>query len=290
MEETFFQDLNIFQTGHSSGSETIFTNWEQCVANVTWNWRKFLLHSIAQSSASISAWRSERLARTFLAPNSPSNPSRVLNQSCPEKISFSFQEPSVKHHYPGIDGRVVTSMFCTFLCSFNICTSAQNVDYVSAKLSVSLGLMSILLKTLLFIHFQIYHSIHTNWWLSICGKTLPKRWSIFVNSELVGKIVGFDGIFERAQTWSVGGHSKNTCLSIPHRLRTLYNIYPHVSLSLSDSSLLLYILSPIAIENVLSLVDTVFSSRTLSIHQPWVQTIMVVCSCLGKLVLHDILI
>ena len=178
------------------------------------------MHYIAHSSASISAWRDERLARTFLAPNSPSKPSRVLSQPCPEKISFSFQEPSVKHHLPVIDGRVVTSMCCTFLCSFNICVSAQSVVSVSAKLSVSLGSMSRLLKTLLFLPFQIYDSIHANWWSSICGKTLQKRWSMFVNSELVGKLAGFDGIFERAQNWSVEGHSKNTWFidssSAPH--------------------------------------------------------------------------
>ena len=108
------------------------------------------MHSIAQSSASISAWRGERVARTFLAPNRPSNPSRVLNQPCPEKISFSFQEPSVKHHLPGINGKVVTSMCRAVLYSFNICVSAQSVDSVSAKFSVSLGSKSRLLKTLYF--------------------------------------------------------------------------------------------------------------------------------------------
>ena len=45
--------------GHSSGPETVFTNWEQFVANVTWNWRKFLIHFIAQSSAFTSAWKKE---------------------------------------------------------------------------------------------------------------------------------------------------------------------------------------------------------------------------------------
>ena len=86
LEETFFQDLNIFQI--ACGSETIFINWEQSVANATWNCRKFLIHSIAQSSAFISAWRGERLARTFLTPISPSNPSKVLNQPCMEKLSL----------------------------------------------------------------------------------------------------------------------------------------------------------------------------------------------------------
>ena len=120
------------------------------------------MHSIAQSSVSIPAGRGERLARTSIAPISPSNPSKVLSQPCPEKISFSFHEPSVKDHLPRIDGRVVTSMCGTFLCSFNICASAQSVDFVSAKLSVFLGSMSRLLKTLLFLHFQIYHSIHAD--------------------------------------------------------------------------------------------------------------------------------
>ena len=91
-----------------------------------------------------------------------------------------------------------------YLCT--TCASAHNVDSVSANLSVSVGSISKLLKTLLFLAFQMYHSIHANWWSSICGKILQNRWSMFVKRELVGKIVGFDGIFERAQTWRTRGH------------------------------------------------------------------------------------
>lgn len=39
---------------------------------------------------------------------------------------------------------------------FNTFASAQSVDSVSANLSVFLGTMSKLLKTLLFLHFQMY--------------------------------------------------------------------------------------------------------------------------------------
>ena len=164
--------------------------------------------------------RRERVAHSFLASIKPSNPSKVLNQPWPEKISSSFQDPSVQHYLLGIDGRVVTSNCGTVFCSFKICASTQSVNSVSASLRVSLGSISRLLKTLLFRPFQMYHSIHANWWSSICGKTLQKRWSMFVKRELVGKIAGFVGIFERAQTWSAVGHSKNTWLidssSAPH--------------------------------------------------------------------------
>ena len=62
---------------HSSGSETIFTSWEQSVANMTWNWCRFLIHSITHINASISA-RGDKDALTFIAPIRPSKPSRVL--------------------------------------------------------------------------------------------------------------------------------------------------------------------------------------------------------------------
>ena len=180
----------------------------------------FLIHFIAHSSASISACRGERLARTFLAPISPLKPSKVLNQPCHENISFSFQEPSVKHHLPGIDGKIVISTCGTLLCSFNTCASAQSIDYVSAKLSVSLGSISRLLKTLLFLHFQMYHNIYANWWSSICRKTLQNRWSIFVKRELVGENSWIRWYLWECPTWSAGGHSKNTWFidssSAPH--------------------------------------------------------------------------
>ena len=55
---------------------------------------------------------------------------------------------------------------------------------------------------------------------SIFGKTLQKRWSIFVKRELVGKIAGFDSVLDSAQTWRARGHSKNTwfidSLPAPH--------------------------------------------------------------------------
>lgn len=107
-------------------------------------------------------------------------------------------------------------MDCRFLTStgyfawfiFSICASAQSIDFVSANLSVSLGSMSILLNTLVFLPFQIYHNIHANWWSSMFRRTLQKRWSVFVKRKLVEKLIRFDGIFESAQTWSAGGHSK----------------------------------------------------------------------------------
>ena len=178
---------------------------------MTWYWRRFFIHFIAHISASISEWRGVKLALTFLAPIKLSKASSVLYKPCPEKISLSFQDPSVKHHHPRIDGKFVHSTCWTALCVFKTCTSTQSVDFVSAKFSVSLGSISKLLKTLSFIPFQLmYQSIHANWWSSICGSTLQNRWSIVAKRELVGKISWFDGIFDNAQTRRAGGHSKNT--------------------------------------------------------------------------------
>ena len=115
---------------------------------MTWNWCKFLIHFIAQISAFISAWRGDRDALTFLVPIRPSKPSRVLYQPCPEKGSLSFHDPSVKHHLPGMIGRLVasTSLFWETLCASETCASVQNRDSVFANFKVSLGSISILLK------------------------------------------------------------------------------------------------------------------------------------------------
>ena len=79
-------------------------------------------------------------------------------------------------------------------------------------------------------------------------------------------------------------------LLIPQELHIGYNKYPLESPLLVNSSELLCILSLIAIENALALVDTVFSSSKPSKHQPWDQSVMVVFLCLDKSVLPDILI
>ena len=49
-------------------------------------------------------------ALTFLAPNKPSKPDKVLYQPCTENKSRSFYEPSMKHHRSevGIVGPVCT--------------------------------------------------------------------------------------------------------------------------------------------------------------------------------------
>lgn len=101
------------------------------------------------------------------------------------------------------------------------CASAQSADSVSENLSVSRGSISKLVKTLLFLSFQMYHRIYAKWWSSIFGITVQNRRSMFAKREQEGKIVGFDGILERAQTWRAGGHSKNTRFidssEAPHR-------------------------------------------------------------------------
>jgi len=51
-----------------------------------------------------------------------------------------------------------------------------------------------------------------------------------VKRELVGKIAGFGGIFERVQTWIAGGHSKNTWFIdsswAPHLTQQIYSCIP----------------------------------------------------------------
>ena len=79
-------------------------------------------------------------------------------------------------------------------------------------------------------------------------------------------------------------------LSIPHELHILHNKYPLESLLLVDSSALLYTLSLIAIENVSTLVDTVFSNSKPSKHQLWGQSVMVVFLYLDRSALPNILI
>lgn len=64
------------------------------------------MHSIAQMSASISEWSGNIGTFLFLAPHSPSKPSNVLYQSCPEYVSLCFHDPSVKH-YPGMEAKAV---------------------------------------------------------------------------------------------------------------------------------------------------------------------------------------
>lgn len=68
------------KAGYSSGSETIYTNWEQSVANVTVNCIKSLMHSIPQMKAFISVWSGDWLVLIFLAPIKPSKLSSMLYQ------------------------------------------------------------------------------------------------------------------------------------------------------------------------------------------------------------------
>ena len=71
--KNFISSIYTSNAGHSSGSETIFTSWEQYAVNLTWNWWRFLIHSIAHINASIFAWRGDKDSLTFLAPIRPSN-------------------------------------------------------------------------------------------------------------------------------------------------------------------------------------------------------------------------
>ena len=61
--------------------------------------------------------------------------------------------------------------------------------------------------------------------------------------ELVGKISGFDGIFEKAHTCSIGGHSKNIWFidssSVPH----LAHHISFVSLALADKHLFILVVN-----------------------------------------------
>jgi len=75
-----------------------------------------------------------------------------------------------------------------------------------------------------------------------------------------------------------------------HNWFLLFSIFSLLTPNFSNSSWLLYSLSQFAIENVLTLGGTVFSSRKPSKHQLWVQTLKVVFPCLDKPVRSDILI
>ena len=129
---------------------------------------------IAHMKASTSEWRGDKLDRVFLPPINPSKPSDILYQPCPKWISLSFYNPSVKHHLPGMVGSVVASpsLCATVFCVIETCAYVQSKDFVSTNLSVFLRSTSILLKTLLFFPFEIYHNIHANWWSSILGENL----------------------------------------------------------------------------------------------------------------------
>ena len=145
----------------------------------------------------------------------------MLYQPCPENKSLSFHDPSMKHHRPGVANVEVVCTWCPLIGSFITCASAQSDESNYANLSVYLGSISRLLKTLLFWPFHIYHNIHVNWRPSIFGLTLQKRWSILAKRELIGKILGCDGILDNTHTWRAGGHSKNTWFidssGSPHR-------------------------------------------------------------------------
>ena len=64
--------------GHFSCSETIFTSWEQFVANVTVNCLRFLIHYIVQIRVYISEWSGDWLALAFLACIKPSKFSSIV--------------------------------------------------------------------------------------------------------------------------------------------------------------------------------------------------------------------
>ena len=69
--------------------------------------------------ASSSACNGEMLAIVFLALIKPSKPSRVLYHPCPEKISWTFHDPSVKPHRLGIKGNEQQkSVVKTFLVKY----------------------------------------------------------------------------------------------------------------------------------------------------------------------------
>ena len=123
-------------------------------------------------SASISEWRGDWHTLVFFAPIKLSNLSKVLHHHCPEYLSCSFYDPSVKHHLPEIVGTdaFTTDRAWSDLCAWLICASAQSTDSVSANLKISRGSIFKLIKTLLFFPFHIYHRIHAKWWSASCLK------------------------------------------------------------------------------------------------------------------------
>ena len=189
-----------------------------------------------------------------------------------------------------MDCKFLTSTDCAARCVFSSCASVHSVNSISAILSVSLRSMSILLNTLFFLPFQIYHKIHAKWWSSIRGSTLQKRWSIFVKRELVGKIAGFDSVLDSAQTWRARGHSKNTwfidSLPAPHLAQ---HMSPCIPLA---SKFFFTVMHPDTIchKKCLTSGGIVPSSKTLLRYPLWGQNCLVIFLYPGRPVLIGILI
>lgn len=99
----------------------------------------------------------------------------------------------MKHHHPEVWGKIAnSSLDWVTHCVSVVWTSIQSAYYMCANRRVSLGSVSMLLKTISFHHFQIYQRIHANWWLSICDVVLQNKLSIFSKIDCKGKFYGFD--------------------------------------------------------------------------------------------------
>lgn len=160
------------KAGNSSNFETIFTSWKQSFANVTENWLIFLIHSIAK-------W--ESISPNEVVTDSFLYFSLSLNHQNPRMcykmariVFLIFQDPSVKHHLPGINGAIsaASNRVLSILWVIEICASTQSNDIVSVNLRLFLGSISKLLDILLFLLIQIYHKIYVNWWFFISGELL----------------------------------------------------------------------------------------------------------------------
>ena len=152
----------VVKAGHSSGENIIFTNWEQSVAKTTSEKSRVVMHCIAHIKASHSACRADKFLRRFIAPIIfSSDPTSLQNHPCPVNLSFSFQAPSIKQIFDCPDA--CHSKFCgpkTYLSGSVVWASAHTSLSTSTYLSISWGFPSLLLKTLLFLFFQMYHIIH----------------------------------------------------------------------------------------------------------------------------------
>ena len=176
----------------------------------------------------------------------------------------------MKHHLPRIDGRVTFSMCGTDLCMFNICAWAQCVDSVYANLSVSVGSMPDYWKLCnFFLPKCTIESMQTDDRPS-AGELSKRDDRCLWRENLLEKWLDLMVSLKGSKPEVPEDIQKIHGLSISHRFRIMHNICPLASLSLADYSWLLFILTPIAIRNVLSLVGTIVFSRTPSIHQLWI--------------------
>ena len=135
------------------------------------------MHSIAHIKALHSACKADKLLQRFIGPIIFSSVTTPLqNQPCPENLSVSFRAPSIKQTFKCPDD--CQSKVCGTICCRTGIVSWASVHTSlssSAILKISYGFPSLLLKTFLFLFFQMYHNIHGKLLKSYSSGNLQNR-------------------------------------------------------------------------------------------------------------------